>query len=475
MWRLTIVAGLVAIAACGGDHPWTSGTIDVALLAPKSGPLEFVGDSFERVANVAIANINERGGVDGRELVLAVRDTATTPTVAAERLQDLIDEGYVAVVGPATSDEVEATYGIARDSQVPIMSPSSTAPFLSDVDDGGYMFRNVPDDSIQGVAMAYYLAVQREQVTRSVYFVYENTTYGLGLLSAFTDAYGKVDGSVVDMVPFTQGLQALCCPAATACPATGTATGCALQPISPETVACGTAGDPTVGGLPETCAGPEAIAVIDDLVATSIPDGSLVVLVGLEQDDVQVVLAWDNAGAPRIPGLQFFMTDGARSQGFRARAPASARGMCGTAPTYPVDGVAYTKLRNLYAAAYDGADVGQEVYAPNVWDAFHLFAAAMLLQAHEFPDEPLGGPHLIDSLARVSRDGQQYAAGEWRNIILDIRDGNDIDYDGAGGPNDFEANGQALGPYEVWCLADDGATFDQIVYLTAEDIRALGQ
>ena len=137
MRREVIFASLGAMllsAACGGDDGGETGPVKIALLAPETGALEFVGLSFHDVANVAVENINDNGGVDGRALELTTADTETDPATAAARLQELIDSGVVAVVGPATSGEVTSAFPVAASNEVPIISPSSTAPSLSGTD-----------------------------------------------------------------------------------------------------------------------------------------------------------------------------------------------------------------------------------------------------------------------------------------------------------------------------------------------------
>jgi ABC-type branched-subunit amino acid transport system substrate-binding protein len=420
--------GLMVAIGCGGDSG-PSGPVKVGLLAPKTGALMQVGESFERVAIVAKDDINAKGGVDGRELELLVEDTQTTADTAGAKLQGLIDQGVIAVVGPATSGEVTNAYPVARDMKVPIISPSSTAPALSrtTVDDGGYMFRNVPDDEIQGIAMAYYLKNLRNPMVPSVAVVFENSPYGMGLKDAFKTAYENLGGDVVagGEIAFEQNL------------------------------ANDAAATPT----------------IDSLVAMN-PQPQMVVLIALEQDAVKLVKAWDNTGSPRIANMQWFMTDGARSSGFLTQAPASVRGMCGTAPTFPVTGLAYGELQTAYEAAYTDS-IGDQVFAPNVWDGFHLIAAAMVQQTYAHRGEDLGGEHLRDAITTVSRDGQTYHSGLWRDMISAIRAGNDVDYDGAAGPNDFDVVGQAVGPYEVWCISGDGTSFTQALFLDAEDIQNL--
>jgi branched-chain amino acid transport system substrate-binding protein len=423
--------GLMVAIGCGGDSG-PSGPVKVGLLAPKTGALMQVGESFERVAIVAKDDINDKGGIDGRELELIVEDTQTTADTAGAKLQGLIDQGVIAVVGPATSGEVTNAYPVARDNQVPIISPSSTAPGLSrpaptGPDDDGYMFRNVPDDEIQGIAMAYYLKTLRTPMVSSVAIVFEDTDYGRGLRDSFRTAFQNLTGTVPadSVIGFTQNL----------------------------------ASDAA------------AVPTIDALVALN-PQPQMVVLIALEQDAVKLVKAWDNNGSPRIANMQFFMTDGARSSGFLTAAPASLRGMCGTAPTFPVTGIAYGQLETAYEAAYTDS-IGDQVFAPNVWDGFHLLGAALIQQTYAHRGEELGGENLRDAITLVSRDGQTYHSGLWRDMVSAMRAGNDVDYDGAAGPNDFDVVGQAVGPYEVWCISGDGSSFTQALFLDAEDIQNL--
>jgi branched-chain amino acid transport system substrate-binding protein len=428
---LACVVGLSfgTTAGCGGDDG-PSGPIKVGLLAPKTGALMVVGESFERVAQVAVDSINGKGGVLGRKLELIVEDTQTIANTAGEKLQGLIDMGVIAVVGPATSGEVENAYPVARDNRVPIISPSSTAPFLSrpaplGPDDQGYMFRNVPDDEIQGIAMAYYLKNLRQPTVSSATVLYEATPYGMGLKDAFKTAFENLGGSVPNQISFPQNLA-------------------------------------------DAAAADTAIQELTNLS----PQPSLVVMIALEQDALKLVHEWDNNGSPLIPNMQFFMTDGARSGGFLTAAPVSIRGMCGTAPTFPTESLAYGTLQSAYEARHDDA-LADQVFAPNVWDGFHLLAAAMVMQTQKYAKEELGGPNLRDAITAVSREGQIFHAGQWRDLISSLRSGNDIDYDGAAGPNDFDVVGQAVGPYEVWCVATDGASFKQELFLKATDIQAL--
>ncbi len=416
-----MVLGVAAAVGCSDDEA-DKEPIKIGLVSPQTGALQFVGESFADVFTAAIAEINSKGGVNGHLLEAVIKDTATDPAVAAAAVQEMIDEGVVAAVGPATSGSVDASYPVARDNMFPIISPSSTAPGLAEVSDGGFMFRNVPNDNIQGVAMAYYLTAVRTPTVSTVAIVQENSPYGDGLAKAFTDAFMGEGGMVVGTVKYTQN-------------------------------------DADTG------------QILTDLAALS-PAPEVIMMVALEQDALAIVNAWDADGST-LPSSEWFLTDGARSSGFLAGLPASLVGSEGTAPTFPILGDAYGEVEDAFMDA-QGRDIAQEVFGPNVWDATYLIAAGLLVQ--DAAGEEFGGTGLRDAITDVSHGpGVVLHAGQWRDITTTVNSGNDIDYDGAAGPNDFDVNGEAVGPYEVWRVIDNGGTleFEQVLFLEAGDVEDL--
>jgi len=434
MVRNTAVCCLLAVLfGCNGEEE--KDPVTIGLLTPKSGQLEYVGLSFERVTRVAVETINANGGANGHELVLVVKDTESDATVAIAAMTEAVEtDGVVAVVGPARSDSVANTYELAKTHGVPAISPSSTAPELRDADDDGYLFRNVSDDNIQGLAQAYYLALAPSgPAITTAAIIHETGSYGEGLATSFEAAFESACGTCD--VPDTHIIS--------------------YDGEAPLTAA--TAGN-----------------VVDALNALS-PAPEWVMLVALEQDGVKVVNAWYNGGVPVLPGVRWFLTDGARNQGFLGGTGSVAEGIMGTAPTYPITGNAYGVLREAYEAAHDDS-LEEQVFAANVWDAVHLIAAAIAKQSADGA-ETIGGPGLRDALTDISAGpGQIFNAGQWRNLVGAIDNGSEVDYDGASGPNDFDADGEAIGPYEVWEIVSDGIggyTFRQVLFIAADEFGDL--
>eukprot|EP00878_Enallax_costatus_P044940 GHUV01053737.1.p1 GENE.GHUV01053737.1~~GHUV01053737.1.p1 ORF type:complete len:309 (+),score=77.77 GHUV01053737.1:765-1691(+) len=106
----------------------------------------------------------------------------------AER--SLFFSAAVAVIGEICSRATVAAAGVANARKIPVISPASTSPSLSQTD---YFFRTVPSDRYQGVAAAG--LVYRSGV-RNVAVVYEDSAYGFGLSFNFIAGFTKDGGNV---------------------------------------------------------------------------------------------------------------------------------------------------------------------------------------------------------------------------------------------------------------------------------------
>ncbi len=423
-WWMAATTILLGAAGCSKDNGTTAAAdkLTIALISPKSGALREVGLSFERVAHLAVNEVNSQGGVNGRELELLVVDDESNTDFAHPLFEAMADIGVLAVIGPARSGSVANIIGAAAERRLPTISPSSTDPELFPRDDDGYIFRNVSNDDFQGLAMAHYLADLAEPKVLDVVVVAEKSAYGMNLSAAFKKAFTRAgrDGVVATTITFDANLT------------------------------------------------PENVSVALDQIVAAAP--TMVVMVALEQDALKIVSAWDASG--QLPGLKWFFTDGARSMGFLTGAPESIVGSLGTAPTNPDTGDAYGVLVDRYDSV-SSDHVTDQVYAANVWDAVFLISAGMVQQGFQFPDEPVGGEHLRDAITSVSEAGQIYNAGQWADLVAAITSGADVDYDGASGPCDFD-KGEAIGPYEVWQVTEDATqhrSFERKVFLEAQGLE----
>jgi len=146
-----------------------------------------------RGAQVAAHEINRKGGIMGSKIELIVEDSETTPEGSVESASKLVDIDKVqAIIGAAGSSN---TLAIARgktiDANVILISPASTSPEITTVDDDDTLWRTAGPDTWQGRAMAD-LADYMGWTTAGMMTL--DNSYGIGLANAFDDAW---DGTIV--------------------------------------------------------------------------------------------------------------------------------------------------------------------------------------------------------------------------------------------------------------------------------------
>ena len=163
---------------------------------------------MRHAAELAVKEINARGGVRGRQLALRVMDDSGRPDVAIRIAQELVDDpSVVAVVGHLNSSASLAAgrvYGEAR-RPVVMISPSASSPDLSGVNP--YMFRVCPSDLSHGTQLARY--ARQMLSARRVGVIFLDDDYGRGLRGSFTAEFKRLGGQIVEEDPMLSSTSSL--------------------------------------------------------------------------------------------------------------------------------------------------------------------------------------------------------------------------------------------------------------------------
>lgn len=169
----------------------------VGLAGPFSQPR---GASMQHAAELAVKEINARGGVRGRQLALRIMDDSARPEVAIRIARALVDDpSVVAVIGHLTSGTSLAAgrvYGEAR-RPVVMISPSASSPDLSGVNP--YVFRICPTDLSHGAQLARF--ARQTLGARRIGVIYVDDDYGRGLRLSFAAEFRRLGGEVVEEDP----------------------------------------------------------------------------------------------------------------------------------------------------------------------------------------------------------------------------------------------------------------------------------
>jgi branched-chain amino acid transport system substrate-binding protein len=158
------------------------------------------GVSMQRAAELAVKEINARGGIRGRELALRVMDDSGRPEIAIRIARELVeDPAVVAVVGHLTSGTSLAAGRVYGDARRPLVmiSPSASSPDLSGVNP--YVFRVCPSDLSHGAQLARF--ARQTLGANRVGVIYVDDDYGRGLRLSFAAEFRRLGGEVVEEDP----------------------------------------------------------------------------------------------------------------------------------------------------------------------------------------------------------------------------------------------------------------------------------
>ena len=118
------------------------GVVTLGAVLPLTGDLAQFGPAMQAAVELAVDEVNDAGGLLGKQVVLAIEDSQSTPEGAATALTTLIDASKVdAIVGPASSIElVPALVEQAVAAERVLCTPTATSPRIEDGDDKGMLF-----------------------------------------------------------------------------------------------------------------------------------------------------------------------------------------------------------------------------------------------------------------------------------------------------------------------------------------------
>src|SRR5829696_3901825 len=177
--------------------------IKIGYFGDLSGPTFNFGQSAINGVLMAADEMNQAGGINGRRIDVVIEDDKGSPEEAARLTSKLIDgDKVVAIIAGGTSGNSRAAAPKAQSSHIPLISPSSTDPAVTQT--GDYIFRACFVDSFQGEVMASF-AVNTLKAQKAAILFDFNSTYGRGLSDYFKLSFGKLGGRIVSEQSYAQG------------------------------------------------------------------------------------------------------------------------------------------------------------------------------------------------------------------------------------------------------------------------------
>lgn len=390
---MALSTGLIA-TGCGDDKGGSTGTsggssgaggdvgeLKVGVLVPLTGALSPFGKPNADAAKLAADTVNaaaKDAGVD-LNMVLTTEDSKTDPQAAQEAATKLVESDKVSVMaGPmASSETIAVAENVTVDAGVPIITPSGTSPELTGLEDNGLVARTAPSDALQGKVLAQALG-KAIGTDATVNTGSRNDAYGNALVQEFTKAWEAAGGKVGVNVSW----------------------------------------DPEAGSLDseagKLAAGNPKAWVIIDFPETWQKMGPALLRTG----------KWDPA--------KTWTADGLKSNDLPQKAGVKAtEGMQGTVPT-SLDAPAGKAFDDLWKAQVKTA---RQTYDAQMFDAVVLYGLASVAAGSS------DGKAVAAKLAETSSGGTKYTFEQLGDALKAAKAGEDIDYEGASGPIDLDANG----------------------------------
>ena len=196
------LASALALAFAAGAA--SADEVKIGALMSMTGDLQAYGETSLNGIKLAVKQVNEAGGAGGNTLAVAVGDDQTNPQVGVDAAKKLVEiEKVVAVVGGLASGvTIPVAKSVSAPAGVVQISGASTSPALTGLEDGDVLFRTIPSDAFQGVALA---SVVSEKGVKNVSVLYINNDYGEGLAKAFAGAFEAKGGKVSANLAFEPG------------------------------------------------------------------------------------------------------------------------------------------------------------------------------------------------------------------------------------------------------------------------------
>ncbi|RCV88639.1 ABC transporter substrate-binding protein [Billgrantia montanilacus] len=180
--------------------------VKIGFLGGFTGPIESLTPPIFEGAQLAVQQINDQGGIlGGQTLSMPNADTTCSDASAASNAADRMvnTEEVTAIVGALCTG---ATIAAANNAGIPggvvMVSPASTAPAVSELDDNDLVFRTVPSDAFQGEILA---KLMLEKGFDEVAVTFVNNDYGRGLADAFVAAFEAGGGVVAENLAHEDG------------------------------------------------------------------------------------------------------------------------------------------------------------------------------------------------------------------------------------------------------------------------------
>ncbi|WP_430538507.1 ABC transporter substrate-binding protein [Hoeflea alexandrii] len=386
-------SGLAMAMLCASALSSQACDITIGMVMELTGPAGAYGQAGAKSVEMAFRDINEAGGVLGCNLVTDTRDSQSQGNVAVDQATQLVNVKQVPVVigGIISSVSIPILTSVTAAAGVVQVSPASSSPTLTqlsrDGKTGGYFFRTITSDALQGIAAAKYAI---DSGLKKLAIIHVNNDFGVNMMREFSASYKALGGEITSTTPYNEN-----------------------QPNYSAEV-------------------------------TSAMDGSpeALYLISYPVDGATIARAWISQGGPQ----KFLLNDGMNSTDFIEAVGAEyLEGAYGTS-----SGTTETESTKYFYANYEAFSDGIAPSAPAADRSYDAGAIVGLAVAKAGKAESDAIRDAIRSVVDPEGEVIYAGPEEFKKALALINEGKAINYQGVIGNVSFDQYGDISGPFRLW-------------------------
>lgn len=197
----TVAAAVILLALFTGCGD--SGPIKIGFVATLSGSSAGLGVTGRNAVRLAIEEINNNGGINGRKLQLVIADDKGNAEGGLRAAKELVAQKVVAVIGHSLTGTQALSLPYFQKNQILMLSPSVTTSTLSGRDDNFIKLAGSNDE--QALALADYALLKKNFNRFVVIYDINNRGYSEGIVHPFAENVTRTGGEIVYLRRFNSG------------------------------------------------------------------------------------------------------------------------------------------------------------------------------------------------------------------------------------------------------------------------------
>ncbi len=179
---LSLILLACILSGCGKD----SSTIKIGAIGPLTGESSIGGIDELNGKKMAVEDVNNDGGINGKKVELFSEDDASQPSQSASAAMKLINQNKVAaIIGAHNSNCTLAVMEVLNKYKIPCITAGSSSPSIV-TSDNQWITRGFPGDDLQAKALVNYAKTKMN--VKKIGLIYVNDDFGKGGLKAITSA-----------------------------------------------------------------------------------------------------------------------------------------------------------------------------------------------------------------------------------------------------------------------------------------------